>query len=108
MAPHLERRETWHPVFRVRNSCGDQCALSGESFTRVWSVIQLTSQVLPPSSEKDCSKCGVSVLVFVQINRTRTDLPLGPEGSVSKNSPRPFLNSPIVGAPMAPLLLVAQ
>src|SRR6476659_4068106 len=26
--------------------------------TRTWSVIQLTSHVLPPSSEKDCSKCG--------------------------------------------------
>ncbi len=36
-------------------AAGDQCALS-DSFTRVWSVIQFTSQVLPPSSEKDCSK----------------------------------------------------
>jgi hypothetical protein len=28
-----------------------QCALSASSFTRVWFVIQLTSHVLPPSSE---------------------------------------------------------
>src|SRR5258705_4113854 len=97
-----------HSPSRACNSCEDQCALSDASFTRVWSVIQLTSQVLPPSSENDCSKCGVSVLVFVQTSRHRMDLPLGPDGSVSKNSPRPFLNSPIVGTPMAPLLLVAQ
>jgi len=32
------------------------CALAAVSVTRVWSVIQFTSQVWPPSSEKDCSK----------------------------------------------------
>jgi hypothetical protein len=42
------------------------CALAGASLTRVWSVIQFTSQVWPPSSEKDCSKWGVSVLIFDQ------------------------------------------
>jgi hypothetical protein len=30
--------------------------LAGASRPRVWSVIQFTSQVLPPSSEKGCSK----------------------------------------------------
>ncbi len=34
------------------------CEFSFASLTRVWSVIQFTSQVLPPSSENDCSKCG--------------------------------------------------
>lgn len=43
-----------------------QLDLPDSSFTCVWSVIQFTSQVLPPSSEKDCSKWGVSVVVFVQ------------------------------------------
>ena len=37
------------------NSCL-QCPLSDSLCTRVWSVIQLTSHVLPPSSENDCSK----------------------------------------------------
>src|SRR6266568_1035034 len=76
--------------------------------TRVWSVIQFTSQVLPPSSENDCSKCGEFEVISDQINRTRIALPFGPDVSVSKNSPLPFLNSPIVGAPTVPLLLVAQ
>jgi len=40
--------------------------LSAALLTRVWSVIQFTSQVWPPSSEKDCSKWGVSVLIFDQ------------------------------------------
>jgi hypothetical protein len=31
-------------------------ALADSSPTRVWLVIQFTSQVLPPSSENDCSK----------------------------------------------------
>lgn len=81
-------------VKRVHDSCslardphlGDaelQCDLPASSLTRTWSVIQFTSQVFPPSSEKDCSKCGESVSVFDQMNRTRTNLPLGPEGSVS-------------------------
>ena len=44
-------------------------AFADASPTRVWSVIQFTSQVLPPSSENDCSKCGILVLVFDQIKR---------------------------------------
>src|ERR1700676_2142209 len=64
-------------------NAGVQCALPDSSFTLVWSVIQFTSQVFPPSSENDCSKWGEFVLVFDQINRTSIDLPLGPDGSVS-------------------------
>jgi hypothetical protein len=41
-------------------SGGPYWAAPVASPTRVWSVIQFTSQVLPPSSEKDCSKCGES------------------------------------------------
>ena len=48
---------------------GVQCTLSDSSCTRVWSVIQFTSQVLPPLSENDCSKWGVFVVMFVQANR---------------------------------------
>jgi len=33
-----------------------QRALSDSLSTRVWSVIQFISHVLPPSSENDCSK----------------------------------------------------
>jgi hypothetical protein len=44
-------------------------------FSRVWFVIQFTSHVFRPSSENDCSKCGDFVVVFDQINRTKTDLP---------------------------------
>src|SRR5260370_16583782 len=91
-----------------RGCGGVQCALTASSFTRVWSVIQLTSQVLPPSSENDCSKWAEFGVMPDQTNRTRMALPLGPDGSVSKNSPRAFLNSPIVGGPMVPPLLVAQ
>src|SRR5580700_3431970 len=65
---------------------GIQRVLSEWSFTRVWSVIQFTSQVLPPSSEKDCSKWGESVVMFVQTNRIRMVLPL--IVSWAKNSPR--------------------
>ena len=54
---------------------GIQFAFSAASGTRVWSVIQFTSQVWPPSSEKDCSKWGVFVLIFVQSYRTKMVLP---------------------------------
>src|SRR5216683_4690016 len=96
------------PGVLPRGYDGVQRVLPDSSFTRVWSVIQFTSQVLPPSSENDCSKWAEFGVMFDQTNRTRMALPLGPAGSVSKNSPRPFLNSPIVGGPMTPLLLVAQ
>jgi hypothetical protein len=36
----------------------------------VWSVIQFTSQVLPPSSENACSKWGDFVAIFDQTKRT--------------------------------------
>src|ERR1700676_1115947 len=85
---------------------GVQCALSDSSSTRVWSVIQFTSQVLPPSSENDCSKWGEFVVMSVQTNRINTLLSL--IVSCAKNSPRPFLNSPIWGGSMMPFLLLAQ
>ena len=54
-----------HPSrFRILLT-GAQGALSCPSFTRVWSVIQFTSQVLPPSSENDCSKWGEFVVRLV-------------------------------------------
>jgi hypothetical protein len=43
-------------------------------WTRVWSVIQFTSQVLPPSSVNACSKWGTLVSVFDQINRMKISL----------------------------------
>src|SRR5229473_1518425 len=85
---------------------GVQRVLPDSSFTRVWSVIQFTSQVLPPSSENDCSKWGEFVVVSAQINRTRIALPFNV--SWPKNSPRPFLNWPIWGGSMVPFLLLAQ
>src|SRR5580700_3975478 len=85
---------------------GVQRALSDSSLTRVWSVIQFTSQVLPPSFENDCSKWGESVAVPDQTNRTKITLPFNV--SWPKNSPRPFLNSPICGGKMGPPLLLAQ
>src|SRR5271165_6402794 len=81
-------------------------ALSGSSFNRVWSVIQFTSHVLPPSSENDCSKWGEFVVMFVHTNRMRTTLPF--IVSWARNSPRPFLNSPIWGGSRTPILLFAQ
>ena len=50
--------------------------LNSSSPMRVWSVIQLTSQVLPPSSEKDCSKCAEVGVIRDQMKRTRMTLPL--------------------------------
>src|SRR5258708_7606029 len=79
------KSEYSHAAHAIPGSVTDsvQRALPDSSLTRVWSVIQFTSQVLPPSSENDCSKWGEFVLVFDQINRTRMALPLGPDGSVS-------------------------
>src|SRR6266498_2593607 len=85
-----------------------QCALSASSFARVSMAIQFTSQVLPPSSENACSKRHEPGVMSDITNRTRTVRPLGPDGSVSKNSPRPFLNSPIVGWLRVPPLLLAK
>ena len=67
---------------------------------RVSVAIQFTSQVLPPSGEKDCSKRQEFGVTFDQTFRTKTLRPL--KGSVSKNSPRPFLNSPMVGTLIVP------
>ena len=59
----------------LARSLGAQRSFWGASSTRVWSVIQFTSQVLPPSSENACSKCGLLVSVFDQMKRTKIDLP---------------------------------
>jgi hypothetical protein len=81
--PQLVQRKSTSASEGAACILGVQCALLSSSFTRVWSVIQFTSHVLPPSSENDCSKWGESVSVFDQRNRTKTDLPFGPDGSVS-------------------------
>jgi hypothetical protein len=53
---------------------------------------QLVSQVLPPSAKNACSKRHELAVMSAQAFCTKTLRPLN--GSVSKNSPRPFLNSP--------------
>src|SRR5262249_20069706 len=83
-----------------------QRALSGSAFNRVSVAIQLTSQVLPPSSENACSKRHEFGVMFEITKRTKMDRPLN--FSWLKNSPRPFLNSPIVGWLMVPPLLLAK
>src|SRR5262249_56215780 len=83
-----------------------QRALSGADFNRVSVAIQLTSQVLPPSSENACSKRHEFGVMFEITKRTKMDRPLNV--SWLKNSPRPFLNSPIVGWLMVPPLLLAK
>src|SRR5581483_10357926 len=76
------------------------------SCTRVSVAIQLTSHVLPPSSENACSKRHEVEVMSDQTFRTRIILPSN--SSWSKNSPRPFLNSPTVGWPRVPTLLFAK
>jgi hypothetical protein len=44
------------PISGPKPATAVQCSLAAASSIRVWSVIQFTSQVFPPSSEKDCSK----------------------------------------------------
>ena len=69
--PRRDRRRCLPPA-RGGARPGRGGDLAGYSFTFTWSVIQLTSQVLPPSSENDCSKCGESVVVLVLlVQRTR-------------------------------------
>src|SRR5258708_35567026 len=80
--------------------------LSDSSFIRVSVATQLTSQLLPPSSENACSKRHEFVVMFDITNRTRMARPI--RGSWSKNSPRPFLNSPIMGWLTVPPLLLAK
>jgi len=53
-----------------------QWASTGASSVRVWSVIQFTSQVLPPSSENACSKWAELGVISDQLNRTKIILPL--------------------------------
>ncbi len=71
--------------------CGEvQRAFSDSSFARVTFEIQFTSQVLPPSSENDCSKWAEFGVMSDQTYRVRIVLPFNV--SWQKNSPRPFLN----------------
>jgi serine/threonine protein kinase len=73
---------------------------------RVSVAIQFTSQVLPPSPEKDCSKRHESGVMTKMTKRTWIARPFS--SSWSKNSPRPFLNSPIAGWLSVPVLLLAK
>src|SRR5207249_5662567 len=62
---------------------------------RVSTAIQFTSQVLPPSSENDCSNRQEFDVMSEMTNRTRMARPL--RVSWLKNSPRPFVNRPMAG-----------
>jgi hypothetical protein len=85
----------------------EECALSDSSVTRVIMEIQFTSQVLPPSYEYDCSRLYEFLVMSDQTYRTKIYLPS--TMSWQKNSPRPFLNSPMLGGPLiVPALLSAQ
>ena len=61
-----------------QNSCGEkfQGASSDSSLPRVSVAIQFTSQVLPPSSENDCSKRTDVGVISEMTNRTRIARPL--------------------------------
>ena len=78
----------------------------GFSRTRVSVALQFTSQVAPPSSENACSKWHEFAVMSDITNRTKIALPSS--ASWSKNSPRPFLNSPIVGWLSDPPALLAK
>ena len=60
------------------------------SSSRVNVATKIGSQVLPPSSENDCSTWWKSGVMSDQTNRTKIVRPLN--DSWSKSSPRPFLN----------------
>src|SRR6266702_3899668 len=68
---------------------------------RVSTAIQFTSQILPPSSENDCSNRQEFEVMSEMTNRTRTTRPL--RVSRLKNSPRPFANRPMAGGLIEPL-----
>src|SRR5437667_10095158 len=69
-------------------------------------MTQFVSQVLPPSSENACSKRLEFGVISEKPFRARIIRPLN--SSWSKNSPRPSLNSPIIGLLSMPSLLFAQ
>src|SRR5437667_11739461 len=94
-----EFRRPWWPT-------PNGASLARHFLTRVSIAIQFTSHVLPPSVENDCSNLQDSGLMSEMMKRTRTGRPL--KSSWSKNSPRPFLNSPTVGVPSVPALLLAN
>src|SRR6266851_7112353 len=89
-----------------RNSCGVHGLGHIHFFTRVSVAIQLISHVFPPSLENACSKRHESGVMSEMTNRTRMARPFSV--SWSKNSPRPFLNSPTVGWLNTPPLLAAK
>src|SRR5580700_8450834 len=84
---------------------GVHCALSDSSLTRVSVAIQFTSQVLPPSAENACSKWQEAGVTSDQTCRTKMFFPLN--DSLSMNSPRPFLNSPLEATLRIPFWLLA-
>src|ERR1700676_3340668 len=97
-----------NPMQRQRRQRRESCGKWSSDFLylrRVSTAIQLTSQVLPPSSENDCSKRHESAVMSDQTLRTRIVRPS--KDSWSKNSPRPSLNFPIVGTLKIPLLTLA-
>src|SRR5262245_12776900 len=69
-------------------------------------ITQFVSQVLPPLSENACSKRLEFGVMSEKPFRARIIRPLN--SSWSKNSPRPSLNSPIIGLLITPSLLFAQ
>src|SRR6266496_2980108 len=79
---------------------------SDRSLSPVNVMIQLVSQVLPPSSENDCSKRDELEVMPVKPLRTKIVLPLN--SSRSMKTPCPLLNSPIMGVVMSPSRLFAQ
>ncbi len=66
---HLDQRG-------ARATTPNRGELRQSSLTRVYLLIQFTSQVFPPSSENACSDCAVSAPILQMENRTSTDLPL--------------------------------
>src|SRR4030095_9413244 len=69
-------------------------------------ITQFVSQVFPPSSENDCSNRLEFGVMSEKPFRARIMRPV--KSSWSKNSPRPSLNSPIIGLLKTPSLLFAQ
>src|SRR5215472_18414887 len=82
------------------------CALPVLSLTRAKSTILTSSHVRPPSLDHDSSKWGELDAICDQIYRFSSDLPFSV--SCTKNSPRPFLNSPTFGSPTLPSFLLAK
>jgi hypothetical protein len=85
---------------------GSEICGGDSSFTRVSMAIPFTFQVLPRSSENASSKRHEPGVMFHIRDRKNIARPFS--FSWKKNSPRPFLNSPIMGLMKVPSLLVAK